>query len=149
MIWPFNRRRDFYQRLRRRINRWMKSKAGRNYRYGEYLLCAPDLFHVLVKLSMDERVPNKHKGMLLAAIVYFVSPIDVLPEGVLGPVGFVDDIAVAAYVLNRLINRENAKLVRDEWAGEQDVLEVVQGILRSVDDMIGSGLWEKIKKRIR
>ncbi len=32
--------------------------------------------------------------LLLVVIVYFVSPLDVLPEALLGPVGLIDDILV-------------------------------------------------------
>lgn len=31
---------------------------------------------------------------LFSALVYIVSPIDILPEAILGPIGLVDDIAV-------------------------------------------------------
>ena len=59
-----------------------------------------------------------------------------------------DDIALAAYVLNRLINAGHGELAREHWAGDGDVLEVIQYVLAKADDMIGSGLWKRLKARL-
>jgi uncharacterized membrane protein YkvA (DUF1232 family) len=135
---------DFYQRLRSRIKDWLKTEEGAKNKWSEYLMFAPDLFHLLVKLSIDKRVPIKEKAKLAVAIAYFVSPIDILPEALIGPMGFLDDIALAAYVLNSVIKNTDPELVRQYWAGEGDVLDVIQKILNAADKMIGSGLWNKI-----
>jgi uncharacterized membrane protein YkvA (DUF1232 family) len=108
---------------------------------------APDLFHLLCRLSMDDRIPARDRARLAAAIIYFVSPVDLIPEAIFGPVGFVDDVAVAAYVLNSLINSAGAEVLREHWAGEEDVLKVIQAILKVADRMVGSGLWAKLKGR--
>jgi uncharacterized membrane protein YkvA (DUF1232 family) len=46
------------------------------------------------------------KWMVLGAIVYFLSPIDLLPEAFLGPIGYLDDILV---MLLPLVIRQYAK----------------------------------------
>ena len=107
---------------------------------------APDLFYLMWKLSLDERIPVAEKAKLLAAIAYFISPVDFVPEALLGPAGFVDDIAVAAYVLNAFINKTDPDIVRSYWMGDTDVLLVIQKILGAADKMIGQGLWRKIKR---
>ena len=43
--------------------------------------------------AMDKETPLRAKGILLAALGYFVLPTDVVPDFVLG-LGFTDDIAV-------------------------------------------------------
>lgn len=43
--------------------------------------------------ALDERTPMRAKGILLAALVYFVVPFDVVPD-FLAVLGFTDDIAV-------------------------------------------------------
>lgn len=140
-----NQESDFYRNLRSKMTVWLKTKDGSTNRWAEYLMWAPDLFHLLCKLSIDEGVPTKEKAKLVGAIAYFVSPIDLVPEAILGPVGYVDDIALAAYVLNSIINSSGPDVVRKHWAGDQDVLEVIQTILKVADQMIGSGLWRKLK----
>ena len=139
--------RDFYQQLRCRIKEW-EIKEGANHTWAEYILLAPDLFHLLCKLALDRDVPSMDKAKLAAAIVYFVSPIDIIPEALVGPVGYADDIALAAYVLNGIITGTNEEIVLRHWAGEQDLLTVLRDILKVADDMVGSGLWRKLKKFI-
>jgi uncharacterized membrane protein YkvA (DUF1232 family) len=136
---------DFYQQMRDSIRIWLEGK-GVNYQFTDYLLAAPDLFHLLCKLTIDKEVPVSEKAKLAGAIVYFVSPFDLLPEAVTGPVGYIDDVAVAAFVLNGLINKTNPKIVRRHWAGNNDILDLIQQILQVADEMVGSGLWAKIQK---
>ena len=137
---------DFYQQIRDSIRIWLKGK-GVNYQFADYLLAAPDLFHLLCKLAIDKEVPVSEKAKLAAAIVYFISPFDFLPEGVIGPLGYIDDVAMAAFVLNGLINKTNPDIVRRHWAGDKDILDLIQQILQVADEMVGSGLWAKIRKR--
>lgn len=138
---------DFYRRLRRRLQRWAQSEAGRHHRWTEYLLLAPDLFHLLVTLMLDDEVPAREKARLGLAVAYFVSPLDLLPELVLGPAGLADDIVLAAYVLNGVINHTPRHVVARHWAGEGDVLEVVARLLQVADTMLGAGLAQKLRRR--
>ncbi|MDZ4178483.1 MAG: DUF1232 domain-containing protein, partial [Coriobacteriia bacterium] len=83
---PMDHRIDFYQRMRDSIRTWLNGK-GANYRFARYLLAAPDLLHLLCRLTVDKQVPASEKAKLAAAIAYFVSPLDVMPEGLAGPIG--------------------------------------------------------------
>ena len=55
---------------------------------------------------------------LIATVLYVISPVDVLPEAVLGPIGLVDDFGVSfgafSMVLNHVLgilrNRNQARL---------------------------------------
>ena len=136
---------DFYQNMRSKLNDWLESDKGKAHKYAEYLILAPDLFHLMCKLTVDPDVEIKDKAKLAGAIAYFVSPLDLIPEGIVGPIGYVDDIAIAAYVLNGIINNTDPAVVEKHWAGDTDVLESIKNILKSADDMVGSGLWKKIK----
>ncbi len=136
---------DFYQQMRDSIRVWIKGK-GVNYQFADYLLAAPDIFHLLCKLAIDKEVPVSEKAKLAGAIVYFISPFDLIPEAVSGPVGYIEDVALAALVLNNLINKTNPEIVRRHWAGDKNILDLIQQILLVADEMVGSGLWEKIRK---
>lgn len=135
---------DFYQTLRKKIKDW-ETKEGANHKWAEYILLAPDLFHLLCKLAIDKEVPAKEKAMLAGALAYFISPIDLIPEGIIGPVGYVDDIALAAFVLNSIISSSDKEIVLKHWAGEEDLLELIERILTVADEMVGSGIWRKAK----
>ena len=143
-----DQKKDFYQDLRIKMREWLKTKEGMDSKWGEYLMFAPDLFHLLCKLSIDKDVPVKEKAKLAGAIAYFVSPIDLLPEALIGPLGFADDISLAAYVLNSIMNKTDPEIVKKHWAGEEDILVVVKKILKAADEMVGQGLWKKLKRLI-
>ncbi|MCP4140072.1 MAG: DUF1232 domain-containing protein [Chloroflexi bacterium] len=136
---------DFYQQMRDSIRGWIKGK-GVDYKFADYLLAAPDLFHLLCRLAVDKEVPTSEKAKLAGAIAYFVSPVDLIPEAISGPFGYIDDVAMAAFVLNSIINKTSPEIVQRHWAGDQNILDLVQQILQVAEEMVGSGLWEKIVK---
>ena len=45
--------------------------------------------------ALDKETPTRVRGILLAALAYFVMPIDIIPD-FLAVVGFTDDMAVLA-----------------------------------------------------
>ena len=44
-------------------------------------------------------------GLILLVAIYILSPIDLLPEAFLGPLGYLDDIGLLAYLVKQLIKR--------------------------------------------
>ena len=136
---------DFYRSLRRKVQQFLASK-GSGFRHADLLMAAPDLFHLLCKLALDKRVTFASKALIASAIAYFVSPMDVVPEGLLGPAGYVDDVAVAALVLNRTINEGNAEIAAEHWAGDGQLLQLLQRILHGADQMVGTGTWSRVKR---
>ena len=144
---------DFYQRLRTKINKWIKS--GRLYKktgkwsdhFLQYLLVLPDMAHLMIKLFIDKEVPNIIKGYLLVALAYLVSPIDIVPDFI--PVaGFIDDLLVVVVFLNKIINSADAKLldkIKILWAGEDDVFLKVKEIITVMND-ISSNIPKSIYK---
>ena len=139
---------DFYQRLRSKMKDWLSTREGSSHKWAEYLMFAPDLLHLMCKLTIDEDVPVKERAKLAAAIAYFISPIDLVPEALVGVIGYTDDIVLAAYVLNSIINNTKLEIVERHWAGDEDVLHVIQKILKVADEMIGSGLFKRLKKTV-
>jgi len=139
---------DFYQKLRMDIREWLQTKTGRSSKWSEYILLAPDLFHLLAKLAMDKNVPSGEKAKIAGALAYFVSPIDLLPEALLGPIGYLDDVALAAYVINSVMQKCDPGIITRHWAGEQDVLVVVRQIVDVAADMLGNQIWQKLKKLV-
>ena len=138
---------DFYQKIRWSIRKWAKSQDGQTSKYLDFLMAAPDLFHLLVKLVADPEVSTEEKARLAGVIAYFISPLDLMPEMILGPIGYLDDIALTAYALNGLINRTSSEVVARHWAGNGDILLLIRQILHMADKMLGSGLWGRVQKR--
>ncbi|PWJ49262.1 Uncharacterized membrane protein YkvA, DUF1232 family [Quadrisphaera granulorum] len=55
-------------------------------------------------------------ALMAAAAAYVVSPADLLPEGLLGPIGLTDDAAVLAWLTGALLSEGEAFLA---WEREQ------------------------------
>jgi uncharacterized membrane protein YkvA (DUF1232 family) len=51
--------------------------------------------------AVDPKTPTRVRGVLLAALAYFVMPFDLLPD-VFAMVGFTDDVAVLAAALRMI-----------------------------------------------
>jgi len=139
-------KKDFYQKLRADIKKWLDEKKTTDNRWAEYILLAPDLFHLLTKLTLDPDVPASKKVKLAGIIAYFISPLDFLPEMLLGPIGYLDDIALTAYVLNDILNEVDPKIIQRNWAGDRDILPLIKTIIANANNMVGGGIWKKIKR---
>ena len=142
------KRDDFYQRLRERITNWA-SQEGKESSVFKYILIAPDFFHLLCKLMFDARVPNGEKKKVGVAIAYFISPVDLIPEGLVGPAGYIDDVALAAFVLNSILNSVSSEVIEEHWAGDSDLLKTIYEVINMSDRLVGSGIWKKIKGLIK
>ncbi len=94
----------------------------------EYLLIAPRLVKLIWRLARDPRVPARNKATLLLLTGYLASPIDIVPDFIPG-LGHLDDLVIAAFALDQILNRVPPEVVRDHWDGEEDVLQIVQEIL--------------------
>ena len=139
---------DFYQKLRKRLKAWAAG-SGSDNKALEYILLAPDFFHLLCKILLDPRVPGREKAKVGGAIAYFMSPLDVVPEALIGPAGYVDDVALAAFVLNSVLESAGPEVLREHWAGDGDVLEQIRRVIKVADRLVGSGAWEKIKRLLK
>ena len=94
----------------------------------EYALLAPRLAKLVWRLTRDPRVPARSKALLIVLAGYLVSPVDILPDFIPG-IGQLDDLVLAAFALDHIINRVPDEVVREHWDGDEDVLEIVRQIL--------------------
>ena len=138
----------FYRGLRAQVLAWAETRGGKDHPWLRYVLLAPDILHLLLCLMADSRVGAKPKSMLAGVIAYFVLPVDLLPEAVIGPVGYLDDVALAAFALNQILNQTDPEVLRQHWAGDGDILELIQEIVKRADEMIGGGLVNKIREKL-
>jgi uncharacterized membrane protein YkvA (DUF1232 family) len=77
------------------------------------------LFHGLIR---DPRVPIGSKVLLGLALLWFVSPVDLVPEFV--PVaGPLDDAIVGILVLRHVVRRSGRAIVADHWRGDAATLD--------------------------
>ncbi len=119
------RARRFYDRLRKQV---VNAQAGSRSGVRDLLLLLPDLTVLLVRLMRDPRVPATSKAIAMFGIGYVVSPIDLIPSLLWGPVGLVDDLLVVSACLSRVLNHVHPDVVRSHWSGQGDALEAIQRV---------------------
>ena len=120
---PHERR--VYDRLRVRL---VSSRPGAGSGVRDVLLLLPDLTVLLTRLLRDRRVPITSKAVALLGVGYALSPIDLLPSLLFGPIGLVDDLLVVSAALSRILNRVHPDVVRSHWSGQGDALEAIQRV---------------------
>ncbi len=64
----------------------------------------------------------------MLAVGYVLSPFELLPELVLGPIGLIDDLIVVGIALSRMLNHVHPDVVRSHWAGQGDALAAIQRV---------------------
>ncbi len=102
-------RRSFWSKLKR---------VARNVPFIEDLVAA-------YFCAMDPDVPVRVRGILLAALAYFILPFDFLPDVILG-IGFTDDMAVLMYAISTIrthITDAHYAAARKALADEEIIVE--------------------------
>jgi uncharacterized membrane protein YkvA (DUF1232 family) len=112
-------------RTKRQLRRRERSELKQ--RMFSFLMFLPNLVILLGRLLKDRRVPLADKTLFVAALVYFVSPIDLIPD-IFPFVGQIDDLYLIALTLLRLINRTDDTIVRQLWPGNGDIVALADSI---------------------
>ena len=102
-------------------------KAQLKGRMRSFLMFLPNMVTMLARLIKDPRVPTAEKALFIGAIVYVISPIDLIPD-VLPFIGQVDDLYVVALCLLRLISKTDESVVRQHWGGGGDIVSLAETI---------------------
>jgi uncharacterized membrane protein YkvA (DUF1232 family) len=118
--------------------------TGYTGEYADYVLLVPDLFLLITRLMLDPRIEGRHKVYMGAALVYVISPIDLISERRFGVVGYLDDLVVIVAALNILVNEADRAVVLSHWSGKEDLLATIQKVLGQADELVGKGRLDKI-----
>jgi len=138
---------SFYDALRAKIVRWVKRRGGR-FSSGttKALLVVPDVFILLVRLTLDREVPKPTRALIGGALAYFILPFDFLPEALLGPIGFTDDLVLAVAVLTQAFGGNLEPHARRHWSGSEDLRVVLRDISDSAEQLIGNRLYNRLRR---
>jgi uncharacterized membrane protein YkvA (DUF1232 family) len=97
---------------------------GRRSQARELVAVIPNLVALFRGLLADPRVPRSTKRWVWFALVWCVSPIDLIPEFI--PVaGPLDDAIVAALVLRHVLRRTDRAVLADHWHGDAATLDAM------------------------
>lgn len=94
------------------------------------IMLIPNFLKLLGRLFKDSRVPMAEKAMLVGAIAYVISPLDLIPD-VIPVIGQVDDLYLIALVVLRLLARTDDAVLQEHWDGRGDLVSIVNKIVRA------------------
>ncbi|HEY65116.1 MAG TPA: DUF1232 domain-containing protein [Caldilineae bacterium] len=138
---------NFYRSLREKVKRWGEERNLDPAKM-EYLLAAPDLFVLLSRLVTDPRVPGEMKAKIAAGLAYFLMPLDIIPD-FLGPVGMLDDVFVAAWLVQTIAKELNAldpSILKEHWEGDEEVLDTIRRLLALGEQILGRVMTLRLKR---
>lgn len=84
---------------------------------------------ILYYTLQSDRVSKKDKAMIIGALGYMISPLDVMPDAI-PIVGLTDDLAVLLYVLKRVWTeidpeiQEKARERLSKWFDDDEIEEI-------------------------
>jgi uncharacterized membrane protein YkvA (DUF1232 family) len=109
----------------------------------ELLLLVPRLARMVASLVADSAVPGKAKLALLAAAVYLASPVDLLPDFI--PfLGYLDDVLLAAVVVDGVLSALGRPLVERYWPGDPASLDKVAAVAHRLAAWVPA----RVKRRV-
>lgn len=99
---------------------------------------APALYRLMTRLLDDHALPHSMSPLVIAAIAYFILPGDIIPEDRFGPIGYVDDIYLCAFVADQVARSAGSDdiLIRN-WDGTSPVRSLIQEILSREEELLG------------
>ena len=139
----------FYDRVRGSIQKYLDKKGRAVEKSAEFLLLVPDVFMLLWRLARDSRVSGKNKVLLATGVAYYILPFDLIPEAIVGPIGYLDDLVFGVYILNKVLKDTDVSVVREHWSGSDDVLESIQRVLLAAESLISTQVVARIKRIVK
>lgn len=119
----------FYELLQEHV-------SGYDGKYHEIVGLTPDIFKLFVNFLEDPMVKASSKPLINATIAYFVAPFDAIPEEIYGPVGYLDDLFLASWVLRKLEEEVGYAVLVNNWEGDRELSEVVDEIYEKTRGVI-------------
>ena len=115
-----------------------KDISGYDGEFSQLIHQAPALYKMMTRLLDDRDLPRSMSPLVIAAIAYFILPEDIIPEEKYGPIGYVDDIYLCAFVANE-VAKESASpdILARNWEGKMPVATLVKEILDREKELIG------------
>lgn len=112
--------------------------SGYEGKFSDLIREAPAFFRLMTRLLDDPLLPEKLSQLVIAAMAYFIKPLDIIPEENLGPQGYVDDIFLCAFVAERvMVEAGSADILINNWDGKRSVIPLIKEILKSEKKLIG------------
>jgi uncharacterized membrane protein YkvA (DUF1232 family) len=103
----------------------------------------PAIIRAVIGLAGDPGLPRAAKIALGAVAIYLASPIDLVPDFI-PLLGYLDDLLLAAIVLDGVLNFVDRSLVLRYWPGSPESLDRIARVARLL------AIWvpRRVKERL-
>ena len=136
----------FYKRARYQANSFVAGKLGS--KAADYLTTLPDFAYLICKLMLDPDVPSSRKLDLGFALLYVLSPLDLVPDS-FPLLGKIDDAYAILVSVAKLLRSTDRNIILRHWLGDPETIDTVRAWLNYFDEKLGSGLMKKIHHLIK
>ncbi|HUS76581.1 MAG TPA: DUF1232 domain-containing protein [Methanothrix sp.] len=114
-----------------------KDISGYEGKFSQLIAEAPALYRMMTKLLDDRALPKEMSPLVIAAIAYFILPEDIIPEDKYGPIGYVDDIYLCAFVANEVAKTSGSPdILTRNWDGNVPIAKLIREILDREKELI-------------
>jgi len=111
------------------------------------LLFIPNMVLLCARLMTDSRVPATEKALVAGAVVYAIIPLDFIPD-MIPFVGQIDDAYLISVTLLRLVDRTDARVVREHWKGGGDVVELIRSMAQITAKLLPKRIRRVLTSRV-
>ena len=137
----------FYDSLKSRFAGWIKSRLGaRVESLARIAFLLPDILVLLGRILVDSRAPRRLRIKLGIIIAYLASPLDLIPEAVLGQLGLVEDLILAVFALNRVFAEVPKEIIEEHWSGEAQHLDTLRELADLVDGIFSGRVGGRLQE---
>ena len=114
----------------------------------DLLLVLPRLARMIASLLSDRHVPTAVKVALGLVAVYLASPVDLIPDFI--PfIGYLDDVILAAIVVDALVNSVDRGVLLRYWPGSPASLDTAARVAQRVSAWVPSRIKARVFGRPR
>ena len=109
----------------------------------------PAYVKLLVGLITDKRINIVDKLLVVGAVAYILSPLDLVPDFI--PfLGQVDDIYLLMLAIQRLLSNAGRKVLTDHWSGPITALstESIRNVLSAAAFFLPRAIRRRLRRRL-
>lgn len=110
----------------------------------------PNYLRLLFGLFRDARVSRADRLLVLGALAYALSPLDLIPD-LIPFFGEVDDLFLIVLALQRLLDRAGSAVLREHWRGDPEELDSssLLRVLSAASFFLPPALRRRIRRLVR
>jgi uncharacterized membrane protein YkvA (DUF1232 family) len=143
-----NKNIKFLHQLNKVIDTWKNSSEGENHEHRELIVLVPNIFSLLCKLTDNDGVSEKSKSKLSKAIEYFIRELDLMPEAIIGPIGYLDDLVISALAIKYVMDYDSKDTVINSWDKSEDIFALITKIVTNAKDFVGLEIHRQLVCKI-